>query len=115
MHSTPKILMGVFGFSGAGFETAALLDPGLRYSVPSDRRAQIIYLRAGNSSDGLIVLTVTRNGLPMRLFPIGAKASTHVPLAMLEDLEPDAELEVLVAASPGIEGHVAIDLGLIEI
>ncbi len=51
----------------------------------------------------------------MRLFPVGAKASVHVPLAVLEDLEPDCKVEVLVSAPAGTRGHVVLDLGLMEI
>ena len=51
----------------------------------------------------------------MRLFPVGAKASVHVPLAVLEDIEPDSKIEVLVSAPAGTRGHVVLDLGLMEI
>ncbi len=115
MQSLPKILMGAFAFSGAGFDQPSLLDPSLVYEVPPDRRAQAIYLRAGNSSDALICLVLTRAGKPMRLFPVGAKAAIHVPLAVLEDIEPEARIEVLVSAPAGTRGHVVLDLGLMEI
>ena len=115
MHSQPKILTGVFAFGGAGFDQPNLLDASLVYRVPPDRRAQAIYLRAGNSSDELICLVLTREGKTMRLFPIGAKASVHVPLAVLEDIEPDSRIEVLVSAPAGTRGHVVLDLGFMEI
>ncbi len=115
MHSHPKILTGVFAFRGEGFDQPNLLDASLVYAVPPDRRAQAIYLRAGNSSDELICLVLTRDGKTMRLFPVGAKASVHVPLAVLEDIEPDCKIEVLVSAPAGIRGHVVLDLGLLEI
>ena len=51
----------------------------------------------------------------MRMFPIGAKASVHVPLAVLEDIEPDSRIEVLVSAPAGTRGHVVLDLGFMEI
>ena len=115
MHSQPKILTGVFAFDGAGFDQPSLLDASLVYVVPPDRRAQAIYLRAGNSSAELICLTLTRDGRTMRLFPVGARAAVHVPLAVLEDIEPDCKIEVLVSAPAGTQGHVVLDLGLIEI
>ena len=115
MHSHPKILTGVFAFGGRGFDQPSLLDASLVYVVPPDRRAQAIYLRAGNSCDELICLTLTRDGKPMRLFPVGAKGSVHVPLAVLEDIEPDCKIEVLVSAPAGTRGHVVLDLGLMEI
>ena len=115
MHSLPKILTGVFAFDGAGFDQPSLLDASLVYVVPPDRRAQAIYFRAGNSSDELICLVLTRDGKTMRLFPVGAKASVHVPLAVLEDIEPDCKIEVLVSAPAGTRGHVVLDFGLMEI
>ena len=42
-----------------------------------------------------------RDGKPMRIFPIGAKAAMHVPLAVVEDLMPDSKVEVFVAAPAG--------------
>jgi hypothetical protein len=51
----------------------------------------------------------------MRLFPIGAKAATHVELAVVEDLEPETILEVLVAAPAGLTGSVVVDIGLVEV
>ncbi len=115
MLSRPKILTGVFPFVGAGLERPIPLDAGLVYRVPPDRRAQAIYLRAGNSADALVCLTMTRDGAVLRLFPVGAKAAIHVPLAVLEDLEPDATVDVLVSAPEGAEGHIVLDLGLMEI
>ena len=85
------------------------------YTVPSDRRAQLIYLRAGNSSPEMIALTLLRDGTPMRVFPIGAKAAEHVPLAVVEDLMPETRLNVMVAAPEGASGVVVLDMGLVEI
>ena len=115
MHSLPKILTGIFPFDGAGLDQPSRLDASLVYVVPPDRRAQAIYLRAGNSSDELVCLVLARDGKTLRLFPVGAKASIHVPLAVLEDLEPDSRVEVLLAAPAGTRGHVVVDLGLMEI
>jgi hypothetical protein len=51
----------------------------------------------------------------MRYFPIGAKASLHVPLAVVEDLFPESKLAVLLAAPKGSTGTVVIDFGLFEV
>jgi hypothetical protein len=56
-----------------------------------------------------------RDGKLMRNFPIGAKASMHVSLAVVEDLMPDTRLELLVAAPVGVTGTVVLDIGLIEV
>ena len=83
--------------------------------MPGDKRAQLIYLRAGNSADALITLCLMRDGKPMRMFPIGAKDAMHVPLAVVEDIYPDTKLELYLAAPPGVAGEVVVDLGLMEI
>ncbi|MDO9712636.1 hypothetical protein [Paracraurococcus lichenis] len=115
MESTPRFLNGVFRFEGRGLAAPALLDTSLRYTVPADRRAQLIYLRAGNSADGLVNLVLMRAGRPMRMFPVGARGAIHVPLAVVEDIFPETVLELHIAAPPGIAGEVVVDLGLMEI
>ena len=44
IESKPRFLQGVLSFESAGFDHPQLL-PTLTYTVPSDRRAQLIYLR----------------------------------------------------------------------
>jgi hypothetical protein len=112
---TSKFLQGVYGFTGAGLQTPRPLGPALKYTVPFDKRAQLIYLRAGNSSSELIYLVLLRNEQPMRYFPIGAKGAVHVPLAIVEDIEPESQLELVVGAPEGVGGSVLIDLGLVEV
>jgi hypothetical protein len=51
----------------------------------------------------------------MRVFPVGAKAAEHVPLAVVEDLMPETRLDVLLAAPEGASGTVVLDMGLVEI
>lgn len=114
-ESIPRIITGVHAFQGAGYDTPAPLNGGVTYTVPSDRRAQMIYLRAGNSSAEMVALTLLRDGAPMRVFPIGAKASEHVPLAVVEDLPPETRLDLHVCAPEGASGTVVLDLGLVEI
>jgi hypothetical protein len=112
---TSKFIQGVHDFSGAGLKSAVPLSPAVKYTVPFDKRTQLIYLRAGNSTGELVYLVLTCNGRPMRWFPIGAKAAVHVPLAIVEDIEPEAQLELLVGAPEGATGSVLIDLGLVEV
>ena len=115
MQTTARFLNGVFAFAGTGLNAPAPLDAGLAYAVPSDKRSQLIYFRAGNSADALISLTLMKDGKLLRLFPIGAKAAMHVPLAVVEDLSPDTKPEVFVAAPAGVSGQVVLDIGLLEI
>ena len=113
MSSRPRFLQGVFPFAGEGLTTPVLIDEALTYVVPPDHEAQLVYFRAGNSTDGLITAVIMRDGEPMRYFPIGARDAIHVPLRVVEDLLPDTRIEVCVAAEGA--GHLVVDLGLVEI
>jgi hypothetical protein len=37
-----------------------------------------------------------------------------VPLAVVEDLQPDSKIEVVAAASEGVTGSLVLDIGLME-
>ncbi len=115
MNSTPRFIHGVFPFEGRGLETPHALGPAAEYSVPADKRTQLIYLRGGNSADKLIYLVLTRDAKPMRYFPIGGNASVHVPLAVVEDIFPESKLAVLLAAPKGVSGTLVLDIGLLEV
>lgn len=115
MLEKPVFLQGLFPFEGAGLNKPRAVQPELSYKVPFDKRTQLIYFRAGNPTGELIYVLFKRNSRPMRYFPIGAKASVHVELAVVEDLEPDTVLDLLVAAPEGVGGSVLIDIGLVEI
>jgi hypothetical protein len=115
MDTTPQFIQGIFPFSGAGLDKSALLGTAATYMVPGDKRSQLIYLRAGNSSGEMVVLSLLRDGKLMRLFPLGAKDAMHVSLAVVEDLEPDSKLDIFVAAPSGVSGSIALDVGLLEI
>ena len=115
MEISPKFLNGTFAFTGLGLSASAPLEPPLAYTVSSDKRSQMIYLRAGNSTAELIAVHLMRGGKPFRSFPVGAKAGIHVSLAVVEDLEPDSTLEVLVAAPNGLRGNVVLDIGFMEV
>ena len=114
MDSMPAFIQGVFSFSGEGFDKPVPLD-GASYTVPYDKRSQLIYFRAGSSADELVTLVLMRNGKLMRYFPLGAKDAMHVPLAVVEDLTPESTLEVLVAAPVGVNGTAVLDIGFLEI
>jgi assimilatory nitrate reductase catalytic subunit len=114
-HSTPRFLQGTYAIDGKGLDKPDLLDPALSYVVPAGHTTQTVYFRGGNSSDELITVVLLRDGEPMRYFPIGAKASTHVPLRVVEDLLGDTTLELHLAAPEGAAGSVVVDLGLVEV
>ena len=76
--------------------------------------AQALYFRGGNTTDELITVVLMRDGVPMRYFPIGAKADVHVPLRVVEDIEGGSVVELQLAAPLGLTGTVVVDLGLVE-
>ncbi|MCG5431081.1 molybdopterin oxidoreductase [Mycobacterium sp. MYCO198283] len=115
MASTPRFLQGVFAFRGNGLDKPEIIADSLAYVVPPGVVAQPLYLRGGNSSGELIVVTLLRDGVPMRLFPIGARGSVNVPLRVVEDVDPDSRLELTVAAPAGTTGDVVVDFGLVEV
>jgi hypothetical protein len=59
-------------------------------------------------------VVLVKGGEAMRYFPIGAKESVHVPLRVVEDLSPDTELQVHLAAPTDMAGSVVVDIGIIE-
>ena len=115
MRENPVFLQGLFAFEGAGLDTPRAFQPPLTYRVPVDRRAQLVYFRAGNPAEEMIYVLFRRDGKPMRYFPIGAKAATHVELAVVEDLEPGTLLEVLLGAPEELDDSVLLDFSLVEI
>ena len=115
MSETPRFIQGVYAFRGLGLAEPVPLEPAITYKVPFDKRAQPIYLRAGNSTAEMVYLALLKGKKPFRFFPIGAKDSIHVQLAIVEDIDPESELELRIGAPSGVEGTVLVDLGLLEI
>lgn len=115
MAPIPRFLQAVRPFIGKGLDDYVSLDPPLTYSVPEGASAQCVYFRGGNSSDELAVVVLTRDGQPLRLFPVGARGAIHVPLRITEDLHTDTTLEVHVSAPAGSAGTIVIDLGILEL
>ena len=115
MHTKTVFRQGIFAFEGQGLEKPAPVDESLRYVVPLGATAQALYFRGGNSSAELIAVVLLRDGVPMRYFPIGARAESHVVLRVVEDLDGGTELELQLAAPDGVTGSVVIDFGLVEV
>jgi hypothetical protein len=63
----------------------------------------------------MVYLVLMRRGAVMRLFPIGAKGAVHVPLAVVEDLTPETEIEILIGAPEGLKSSLVLDVGFMEI
>ncbi|MDQ6784604.1 MAG: molybdopterin oxidoreductase [Actinomycetota bacterium] len=113
--SSPRFLQGAYPFTGEGLDKPRPLDQALRYVVPAGAYTQPVYFRGGNSTAEMISIALSRDGKPMRYFPIAAKGATHVSLRVVEDLLADTVIELLVAAPTGVTGTVIVDLGLVEI
>nr|WP_294524175.1 hypothetical protein [uncultured Rhodopila sp.] len=114
IDSVPKYIRGAIPFVGAGYHTPVPLALA-NYVVSSDKRAQALYFRGGNSTTEMVTIAMLRDGKLMRYFPIGAKAADHVQLAVVEDLEPETRVELAILAPEGLSGTVVVDLGLVEI
>jgi hypothetical protein len=115
MSTNHRFIQGIFTFEGRGLDSPTSLGIKANYSVPTDKRAQLVYLRAGNASTELVNVVLLRDAEVMRYFPIGAKASMHVPLAVVEDIFPETKLELQVSAPLHATGSLVLDLGLVEI
>ncbi|MFG1992915.1 molybdopterin oxidoreductase [Actinoplanes sp. NPDC048988] len=115
MHSTPRFLQGVFTFEGKGLDQPTPIAPALSYVVPDGVTTQAVYFRGGNAAADLVTVVLTRDGKPMRYFPIGAKGDVHVPLRVVEDLLSGTVIELWLGAPAGVSGSVVVDLGLVEI
>jgi assimilatory nitrate reductase catalytic subunit len=114
MLTQNRFLQGIYPFEGVGLEKPAPLSVELSYVVPDGVVAQALYFRGGNTTDELVVIVLMRDGVPMRYFPIGAKADVHVPLRVVEDIEGGSVIELQLAAPLGLSGTVVVDLGLVE-
>lgn len=115
MQPTPRFLQAVRPFLGKGLDDYVPFDPPITYTVPEAKSAQCVYFRGGNSSGELICVVLVRDRQPLRLFPIGARSSIHVPLRITEELLNDTVLEIAVSAPDGTAGSVVIDLGILEL
>jgi assimilatory nitrate reductase catalytic subunit len=114
-RAAPRFLQGVYPFAGRGIFETALLHDDLSYTVPEGATAEIAYFRAGNASDDLIYIALSSNDRPLRFFPLGPKANTHVELAIVESHATGTRLSVRFAAPRGLTGAVILDVGLIEL
>lgn len=110
----PCFLQGVYPFMGEGLIKASLLSPELVYTIPKGKIAKLAYFRAGNASDQLIYLSVMKNGVPMRYFPIAPQGDSHVALAIQEEIPEETRLEIHLAAAEGVFGTVILDVGFVE-
>ncbi|MGH3872653.1 MAG: molybdopterin oxidoreductase [Pseudonocardiaceae bacterium] len=115
MHTVARFLQGSYPFEGQGLGKPVPIDPALTYTVAPGVTGQALYFRGGNSTDEMIAVVLVRDGTPMRYFPIGARAGTHVSLRVVDDLISNTQIELHIAAPEGCAGTVVVDLGLVEV
>jgi len=113
--ASPQFLQGIFPFIGSGIVDLAPLNRELCYEVPSGKSAEVLYIRAGNSSDELVYLALMADGRPIRYVPLGPSANQHVPLAIVESHPAGTLLEVWLGAPKGVSGVIVIDVGLVVV
>lgn len=113
--TTPRFLQGAFDFEGRGLAKPSLLDPSLTYTVPEGVTGQVLYIRAGNSSDELATVVLVIDGAPARWLPVGARGDMHVSLRVVEDLLSGTTVELHHSAVEGATGTLVVDLGMVEV
>jgi hypothetical protein len=115
MVPSARFIQAVVPFEGRGLLHPFKLGEQVSYQAPQHKRAQLVYFRAGHSLDALVYVSLQRDGQVVRLFPLGAKAAMHVPLAVVEDVEPGSTLEVFLGAPAGAAGTLVLDIGIVEV
>ncbi len=89
-------------------------DLNLTYSVSQGCTAGIQYVRAGNTTEGMINITVLKDGQAMRYVPVvAAGGAIHVPLAIVDELQPGTEISI--AATAEGSGKLILDVGVLEV
>ena len=115
MYPSARFIQAVVPFQGSGLQDPVPLGGVASYQAPSDKRAQLVYFRAGHSLDAFVYVALHRDGKVVRLFPLGAKGAIHVALAVIEDIEPGSKLEVFLGAPEGAAGTLVLDIGIVEV
>lgn len=111
MAYTTVLLQTITDFKGDGLGEPQPLEPS--YTVPQGCTAGVQYFRAGSTSEGLVNVTLLQNGGTMRYLPVAAGGAIHVPLSIVDELQPGTEISATVAAeSPGT---LVLDVGILEV
>ena len=111
MPYTTVLQQTITTVEGEGLNSPSPLT--LAYTVPQDRTAGIQYVRAGNAADGMVNVTLLKDGKVMRYFPVAAGSSTHVTLAIVDELQPGKEVSVSAAGKGS--GTLILDVGILEV
>ncbi|MCA1730050.1 MAG: hypothetical protein LC751_11800 [Actinobacteria bacterium] len=61
----------------------------------------------------MINITVLKDGDAMRYVPVAARGAIHVPLAIVDELQPGTEISIAAAAESS--GKLILDVGILEV
>ncbi|MBA4115870.1 MAG: molybdopterin oxidoreductase [Rubrobacter sp.] len=111
MAYTTVLLQTITEVEGEGLNSPTPLN--LSYTVPQGCTAGVQYVRAGSTVTGMLNITLLQNGKVMRYIPVAAGSATHVPLSIVDELQPGTEVSVAVAAEGS--GTLILDIGVLEV
>lgn len=111
MPYTTVLLQTITTIEGEGLNSPSPLN--LTYTVPQGCTAGVQYVRAGNAAGGMVNVTLLKDGKTMRYFPVAARSSTHVPLAIVDEIRPGSEVSVSAAGKGS--GTLIVDIGVLEV
>lgn len=111
MAYTTVLLQTIKDIEGNGLNDPQPLN--LSYTVPQGCSARVQYVRAGSTVTGMTNVTLLKNGKVMRYVPVASEGVTHVPLAIVDDLQTGVEIEIVAAAEGS--GTLILDVGILEV
>ena len=111
MANTTVLLQTITNIEGEGIDSPQ--DLNLTYTVSQGCTAGVQYVRAGNTTEGMINITVLKDGKAMRYVPVAAGGAMHVPLAIVDELQPGTEFSIAAAAVRS--GTLILDIGILEV
>jgi hypothetical protein len=112
MAYTTVLLQTITNVEGEGLDSPSQLD--LSYTVSQGCTAGVQYVRAGSTLPGMLNITLLQNDKVMRYVPVAAGSAMHVPLAIVDELQPGTEISIAVAAEEG-SGTLILDVGILEV
>ena len=105
------LLQTITTVEGEGLDSPSPLN--LTYTVPQGCTAGVQYVRAGNAAGGMVNVTLLKDGKATRYFPVSVGGAMHVPLSIVDELQPGTEITV-AAAGEG-SGTLVLDIGVLEV
>lgn len=105
------LLQTITEVEGEGLNSPNPLNLG--YTVPQGCTAGVQYVRAGSTVPGMLNVTLLQSGKVMRYVPVVAASVSHVPLAIVDELQPGTEVSIAVAAEGS--GTLILDVVILEV